>query len=112
MLQRCYDCGQQAHREQTADLMALARQVAAETGMNQSSAYIYIYVVQCMLEGVSYKRAINARATALYLEKIRADCGEAGLESALQALAGHIAYRKRLGHTVTSLEALWQQHSR
>ena len=83
---------------------------STKTGMNRSSAVMYIYVVDCMLKGNVYKRAISTKATEKYFKEIYEEYGKSGLCNALQATREHIRYRKNLGHTVEGLVTLCVQY--
>ena len=108
MIQLCYNYGKRLHEE--GNLTELVAQVQAETGMNRNSAIMYLYAVSAMLGGTIYKRAISAKATKLYFDLILSEYGTSGLKKALHSAQLHIAYRKELGHTVDSIEALCDQY--
>lgn len=106
MMDLCYEYGEKAYRNPTLEIGKLADEVSAQVAMNRSSAFIYIWAVKDMLDGKVYKRAISAKATERYFEKIYADYGTKGLKMAVKATKEHIAYRRTCGHTVDGLTAL------
>lgn len=112
MLKLCYSYGKKAYEENYGNLWALANKVARESGMNHNSAFMYIYVVKCMLEGVVYKRAINAKATRMYFNNIYADYGKEGFKKALAAARAHLSYRRSLNHPVDSLEDVCNEYEK
>lgn len=106
MMDACYAFGKQAFQNRTGYLWPMADQVAAQTGMNRNSAFMYIGVVKNMLEGVVYKRTVNGKALERYLSNILSEYGKNGLSRALHATELHIAYRKQCGIPTESVEAL------
>src|SRR5690606_35852881 len=64
----------------------------AETGLNRSSAFDYIYAYEKLRNGKLYTRTINASATDYYLENILKENGSIGLQTALSSLFNHIEY--------------------
>lgn len=109
MIDICYQYGKTASGSRS--IHDLAREIAERTGMNQNSAIMYLYAVNGMLNGTVYKRAINSKATHRYLERILDEFGKEGLKKALKAMRLHIDYRKACGHTVDSLEEIYEQHN-
>lgn len=108
MIDICYKCGKKlADGESVQDL---ADDIHEETGMNRNSAIMYLYAVQGMLEGTIYKRAINAKATKKYYDNIFNEYGSVGLKKALHATKLHIEYRKDCGHTVDSIEEIYDHY--
>ena len=103
MVEGCYRLGKEAVNCPAANLWGYADQMARETGMNANSAFIYIYVVRCMLTGQVFKRAISAAALRKYLETIWSEFGPEGLARALQAVRQHMEYRRELGQMVGSI---------
>ena len=95
--------------ENVADL---ADEIVAATGMNRNSAIIYLNAVNSMLNGKVYKRAINISATGQYFDWIFNEYGVKGIQRALKATQLHINYRKECGHTVDSLEELYERYAR
>lgn len=108
MIMLCYQCGKKLHDGE--NLTDLVDSIENETGMNRNSAIMYLYAVSAMLGGNIYKRAISTKATELYYERIFNEYGSSGLKKALQATSLHIDYRKDCGHTVDSIEALYEQY--
>ena len=106
----CYQSGKKiSEGENVADL---ADDIVAATGMNRNSAIIYLNAVNSMLNGKVYKRAINISATEQYFEWILNEYGVKGIQRALKATQLHINYRKECGHTVDSLEELYERYAR
>ena len=95
MIDECYKFGKMAYSNPDADIKDFADTVMKETGMNKSSAYIYIYVVQSMLKGEQFKRHINSNALKRYFELILIEFGKEGLRKALFATQQHIEYLKQ-----------------
>lgn len=108
MIMMCYKCGKKLHEGEA--LTDLVDGIADETGMNRNSAIMYLYAVSAMLDGTIYKRAISAKATRMYYKQIFDDFGSRGLKKALQATRLHIEYRKDCGHTVDSIEKLYEEY--
>lgn len=110
MMMICYKCGKKLHAGE--NLTDLVDCIEDETGMNRNSAIMYLYAVSAMLGGTIYKRAINATATKMYFDQIFSEYGSKGLKLALEATRLHIDYRKDCGHTVDSIEALYNQYAK
>lgn len=108
MIEACYRYGKQIRLGKNAS--DLANIVSSETGMNRNSAFMYVHVVNNMIEGTAYKRAINATAQKKYYDLILSEYGTVGLSKALQATHGHIEYRQNLGHNVDSIEKICNQY--
>lgn len=108
MMDCCYKGGKKAHAG--ANVPDLAANIAATTQMNESSAIIYLYAVKSMLAGQVYKRAISAKAIKKYFDNIYSEYGSAGLKKAIQATRQHVAYRRRFGHNVDSIESLCNEY--
>ena len=109
MIDICYEKGKEAWRQErhtTKDLRAYAIQVSEETGMNKSSAHMYIYAVVSMLEGTIYKRAISQPATEQYLGSILKEYGPDMGRKALSAVRLHVEYMQRQGMAVYGIKAL------
>lgn len=102
--------GKKLYSDEKLNIGILADEISTKTGMNRSSAVMYIYVVDCMLKGNVYKRAISTKATEKYFKEIYEEYGKSGLCNALQATREHIRYRKNLGHTVEGLVTLCVQY--
>lgn len=104
MTDLCYRGGKRVFAgEKPADV---ASEIAAQSGMNQNSAIMYLYAVDAMMQGTVYKRAINAKALRRYFDSIYSEYGNAGLKRAIRATRLHIAYRRDCGHQVDSIEAI------
>lgn len=73
-------------------------EIARTTGMAAGSASDYISDLLYMMNGDAYARTLNEYATRYFLERIRADYGEAAFEKALAACKKHAAYYANLGH--------------
>lgn len=110
MIEICYCCGKRVLNGE--NVMELADEIAAETGMNRNSAVMYLYAVSAMLQGTVFKRAINTRALKTYFQRIFDEYKSQGLKKALQATKLHIEYRKECGHTVDSIEELYESFLR
>lgn len=108
MIDICYKCGKMLAAGES--VQELADGIHEETGMNRNSAIMYLYAVQGMLDGTIYKRAINAKATKKYYDNIFNEYGSVGLKKALHATKLHIEYRKDCGHTVDSIEEIYDQY--
>ncbi len=110
MILLCYRYGKKLHEGD--NLTDLVDGIEDETGMNRNSAIMYLYAVSAMLEGAIYKRAISAKATRMYYDQIFNEYGTSGLRKALEATRLHINYRKECGHTVDSIEKLYDEYRR
>ena len=62
-----------------------------------------------MLLGKTYKKALSQMTTRIFLKEIYARSNKAGLQTALQALSGHIQYK--LEKTNDRCEGLKKIHS-
>ncbi len=112
MIDECYELGKIAFTNPQADLNELADKVVQKTGMNKNSAYMYIYVVKCMLSGEVFKRAVNSNAIKRYFERIYKEYGKFRLADAVKATRMHIDYRRTFGHQVDSLERICDEYSK
>lgn len=106
MIDLCYVMGKRAYRERSSNLWNLADLAARDTGMNRNTAFMYICAVKNMLEGVVYKRAINAKALRKYLSNILAEFGKNGLGNAVQATRLNVEYRIQCGIPSDSIAAI------
>ena len=110
MIELCYKYGKRLANGENAQ--ELAEQITDATGMNRNSAIMYLYAVQGMLDGVIYKRSINATAMKRYFDWIYNEYGSQGLRKAIHATRLHIEYRRSFGHTVDSIEEICNQYER
>lgn len=108
MIDICYNCGKKAAAGD--NVQELADDISETTGMNRSSAIMYLYAVQGMLAGTIYKRAISAKALKKYYDTIFNEYGSAGLSKAIRATRLHIDYRRECGHTVDSIEEICDRY--
>ena len=108
MIEICYKCGKKAAEGE--NVQELADDISETTGMNRSSAIMYLYAVQGMLAGTIYKRAISAKAMKKYYDAIFNEYGSAGLRKAIRATRLHIDYRRECGHTVDSIEEICDRY--
>jgi hypothetical protein len=108
MIEICYKCGKKAAEGE--NVQELADDISETTGMNRSSAIMYLYAVQGMLAGTIYKRAISAKAMKKYYDAIFKEYGSAGLRKAIRATRLHIDYRRECGHTVDSIEEICDRY--
>ena len=90
----------------------LAEKITEATGMNRNSAIMYLYAVQGMLDGVIYKRSINATAMKRYFDWIYNEYGSQGLKKAIHATRLHVDYRRSCGHMVDSIEEICNRYER
>ncbi len=104
MIVLCYKSGKKISQGEAP--AELADDISEETGMNRNSALMYLYAVNGMLEGTTFKRAISAKALKMYFDLILSDYGVSGLRKAIKATKGHINYRYECGHNVDSIEAI------
>lgn len=112
MIDECYEFGKIAFTTPKTDLNELAEKVFQKTGMNKSSAYMYIYVVKCMLGGEVFKRAVNSSAIKRYFERINKEFGKFRLADAVKATRMHVDYRRTFGHQVDSIERICNEYSK
>lgn len=108
MIEACYRCGKKVYQGENPQ--RLADDIAAETGMNRSSAIMYLYAVSGMLGGVVYKRAISSRAMKMFFDKIWSEFGSVGLKRAIRSTRLHIDYRIECGHKVDSIEKICDEY--
>lgn len=108
MIDICYKCGKKVVNGE--NIQELADDIAESTEMNRSSAVMYLYAVQAMLNGSIYKRAISAKAMKKYYDTIFNEYGRAGLKKAIHATRLHIDYRRECGHMVDSIEEICNQY--
>ena len=107
MIELCYKYGKRLANGENAQ--ELAEQITDATGMNRNSAIMYLYAVQGMLDGVIYKRSINATAMKRYFDWIYNEYGSQGLRKAIHATRLHVEYRRSFGHMVDSIEDICKQ---
>ena len=94
MIDACYKRGIAAYEQPDANIWSMADQVADETGMNRSSAFMYICAVKSMLSGTVFKRAVSTRALRRYFQSIYDDYGTDGLRRAVASVRRNISYRE------------------
>lgn len=95
MIDVCYLYGKKAYLTSGANIGEYADIVAAETGMNRNSAFMYIHGVKNLLEGKVFKRAISVKALRRYYVLIQEDFGLPGLKKAIAATRANIEYRNK-----------------
>lgn len=66
--------------------------IACLSGMNLGSANNYIQIIQCMLKGKVYKRAMSIASTEYFLEQIGKDFGRERQIRAAEAVLAHTEY--------------------
>lgn len=87
--------------KEAVDQLVLSRKMVS------NSAKDYIYNYKSMMHGTPYKRKMNNDATIYYLEKIHEDKGDDDLNTACEAVYGHINYlEKRSGQKQKTLAKL------
>ena len=112
MLNVCYTYGKRAYLSTNANIGELADRVASETGMNRNSAFMYIYAVKSMMEGVVFKRGINKKALRQYLNAIHQEFGKEGLTKAVTATKAHAAYLQENGIPYESTRQIAEEFER
>lgn len=110
MIEMCYKYGKRLANGENAQ--ELAEQITDATGMNRNSAIMYLYAVQGMLDGVIYKRSINATAMKRYFDWIYNEYGSQGLRKAIHATRLHVEYRRSFGHMVDSIEEVCARYEK
>ncbi len=110
MIEMCYKYGKRLANGENAQ--ELAEQITEATGMNRNSAIMYLYAVQGMLDGVIYKRSINATAMKRYFDWIYSEYGSQGLRKAIHATRLHVEYRRSFGHMVDSIEDICARYEK
>jgi hypothetical protein len=96
MTEVAYDIAKQVY-EGTVRRSEGKEQIALRTGMNPGSAGDYISVFLAMMDGIEYKRTINEHSTKFFVNRIRADYGEAAFRKAIEACDKHASYYAALG---------------
>lgn len=104
MIDLCYEAGKKMLEGENPQV--LADEIAFTTGMNRSSAIMYMYAAYEMLRGKIFKRSVSAKAIEKYFQHIIRDYGSYGLKKALEATRLYIQYRKDGGNKVDSVEKL------
>ena len=75
----------------------LSREVSAETGMNQGSAYIYFVILSSLIEGKSNTRTMKFADLVFYIKKILKECPKNEFEATLISLELSVPYwRERI----------------
>lgn len=110
MIDACYLYGKKAYENSESDFKIYADAVFRETGMNKNSAYICIYAVKSLLDGVVFKRVISSKALVKYLGYIRNDFGKNGLKKSISALKGHIEYLQSCGKPANSFVKIYNEY--
>ena len=110
MIDACYEKGVEAYEQPNANIWPMADSVSEATGMNRSSAFMYICAVKSMLSGTVFKRAINTRALRRYFQSIYNDYGAEGLRSALSSVRKNIAYREGFHLPSDSISAVCDEY--
>jgi len=91
-----YELGKQVANNELG-LSAAAEILAEEYRMKQSTAVSYVNTLRCILDGREYQRTVNLAATRYFLERIRDDFGQSGLQRAVSACNQHLRYYGRKG---------------
>ena len=86
--------------------------IANKYGTNKGSCDMYIRIICCMLDGLTYKRNMSATATDNILRNISSRLSEDYLKKALDALSGHIHYYENQKAThLKKLRAIYDKWS-
>lgn len=109
MIDACYEYAKKAYSNPELSMEKLAVQIAEETGMNKSSAFIYLCSIKSLLEGTVFKRAISMKALRRYFALIYDEFGKKGLAKAIQSAMEHAEYREKYGIPGSSVVALCEE---
>lgn len=112
MVLACYTQGVRLFQTQQSGVRPVAEAIQKQTGMNRSSAILYLYAISGMLTGKSYKRGINCEATEQYFNWILRDFGPAYLQRAINATREHVAYRRMCGYPVDKIDMLCDRYQK
>lgn len=104
----CYSYAKRVYAGE--NIQEIADEVVNETGMNRNSVIMYLYAINGMLNGTIYKRAISAKAVRRYFDIIFREYGSEGLKKAIHSVELHINYRKECGHTIDSIEEIYNEY--
>ena len=108
MIDCCYVYGKKSVEHPDANFWDYADEIVKETGMNRNSAFMYMYVVRCLLEGSVFKRSISTKAMNRYLTRIEEEYGKVGLARAIQAVEAFMEYRRATDQPVGAVEKICQ----
>ncbi len=108
MIHMCYQYGKNIQNGEI--VLELADKICQKTSMNHSSAVIYLYAVNAMMEGKVYKRAISGKAIRRYFDMIMNEYGSNGLKKAIKAVRLHVDYRRSFGQIVDSIETVCDEY--
>lgn len=106
MSKKAYEIAKKVYSEQLTRNQGKT-EIAKTTGMNESSAMMFIMIFLAMMNGEVYKRAFNNDTNRFLINKIRQDYGEAAFKRALNAAQKHVDYYSTLGHgNLTGLQEI------
>ena len=108
MIDICYVYGKKSFEAPEAS-WNYADEVVKETDMNRNSAFMYMYVVRCLLSGSVFKRSISMKALKQYLMQIEEEYGKVGLAKALQAVDAFMDYRRATNQPVKSVQKIYRE---
>lgn len=97
MTDACYDAAIGAGRDERS-IEAAACEVSRATGMNKSSAKMYLNAVQAMLDGGSFDKDINTYSVNRYLDRIYEDFGAEAMPNAYRAINNRNEALKKMGY--------------
>ncbi|WP_316797570.1 HNH endonuclease [Pedobacter agri] len=90
LIKTAYETAKKVHQNEIG--VTEGSYIIAETGINRSSAFDYIYAYSKLRDGKLYTRTINSTTTDYYLNGIYEEYGVNGLRIALLAMSQHIDY--------------------
>lgn len=97
----------------SGEINPLSVEVAAKTGMNRGSAFIYLTVLANLVKGDPNTRVLKYKDLEYLMGKIRAELGESKYQKAIKSLMASVPYwREKIpGSFADKVEAYCKKHA-
>lgn len=80
------------HLREQIEIGRLADDVASNTGMNRSSAFIYLYILSNLVKGEYNKRALKFSDLEYLMKRIKTELGHQAFANAIESLRQSVPY--------------------
>lgn len=101
------------HLEGSGEVNPLSTEVSVKTGMNRGSAFIYLTVLDNLVNGAPNTRVLKFKDLEYLMGKIKAELGESKYQKAIKSLMASVPYwqEKIPGAFADKVEAYCRKHS-
>lgn len=98
---------------ESGEIRPLSKEVSSKTGMNEGSAFIYLIVLENLVNGNPNTRVLKYKDLEYLMGKIKSELGESIYQKALRSLISSVPYwREKIpGAFADKVEAYCKTHS-